>query len=282
MTKHRKEYYSSSSESCDDSHSDSHYYSDSGSSDYSLSETCDSDYNSSNSEVSHYKDKRSSDFRKLSNLRTKRGVNRASKRSAAVSFVHMTKEVLKVWDKGGYITSKFLNNFVKAYKNLLVRRLEQAMLDNTPECECSLREATYIVAIAFCLHYNASGENSEKWKIRFHSLLKYVVSKQLITLNLVDDIFPLDSSGNYFVDVSTNKIIISGVVQNNTLQFSDVSGSFILGPFVTRPGGPSLATQLPGLRDLSVVLETERVLTTNMSLVSQKILAFIDKNVFND
>jgi hypothetical protein len=51
---------------------------------------------------------------------------------------------------------------------------------------------------------------------------------------------------------------------------------------VTRPGGPSLATQLPGLRDLSVVLETERVLTTNMSLVSQKILAFIDKNVFND
>jgi hypothetical protein len=156
------------------------------------------------------------------------------------------------------------------------------MLDNTPECECSLREATYIVAIAFCLHYNASGENSEKWKIRFHSLLKYVVSKQLITLNLVDDIFPLDSSGNYFVDVSTNKIIISGVVRDNTLQFSDVSGSFILGPFVARPGGPSLATQLPGLRDLSVVLETERVLTTNMSLVSQKILAFIDKNVFND
>ena len=198
----------------------------------------------------------------------------------------MTKEILKIWDKGGFVTGEFLNSFVKSYKKLLERKLELSMVDNTDECDCSIKEATYIVGLAFCMHYNASGENSEKWKIRFHGLLKNVISRNLITLDAVDDIFPLDSSGNYFIDALTNKIILSGVVSggvpDDTPKFSDVSGSFILGPFVAKVGGPSLAVQLPGLRDLAVVLETELLLTTNMTLISNKLRAFIDKNVFND
>jgi len=280
----KQECYSSSSESCD-SHTDSEYHSDSYSSSSSLSETYHSDSSSYCSEVSIDKDKRSHEFRKLHNVRTTRGKIRMNRRGAVVGFVSMTKEILKIWDKGGYVTGDFLNSFITAYKKFLERRLESTRTDSTNDCLCSCKEATYIVGLAFCLHYNASGENSEKWKIRFHGLLKHVVSRNLLTLDLVDDIFPLDSSGNYFIDDSTNKIIISGVVSggapDNTPKFSDVSGSDIIKSY-NGLTSIQLATQLPGLKDLAIVLETERVLTTNMTRISQKLTAFLDKNVFHD
>jgi hypothetical protein len=275
----KQECYSSSSESYD-SHSDSEYHSDSDSYSSSLSETYASESSCDSSEVSLNKDKRSHEFRKLHHVRTTRGKTRMNKRGSVVGFISMTKEILKIWDKGGFITGKFLNSFVKAYKKVLERKLEMSLIDNTSECNCSIKEATYIVGLAFCMHYNAAGENSETWKIRFHGLLKNVISRNLITLDIVDDIFPLDSSGNYFIDASTNKIIISGKVVANQLKFSDVSGSDIFIPNKLTP--PALALLLPGLRDLAVVLETERVLTTNMTLISNKVRAFIDKNVFND
>lgn len=300
MIKHKKhgcadvykkhESSSSSSESCSDSlesDSDSSSYSDtesdSATSYSSLSEHCASDADSGISEISIDKDKRSRDFRKLNNIRTSRGKTRSNKKNAVIEFVSMTKEILKIWDKGGYISSDFLNKFVHTYKYLLTRKLELTRVDKTNLCSCGVEDATYFVALAFCMHYNASGENSEKWKIRFHGLVKNLISKNLITLEIVSCVFPLDASGNYYVDISSNKIIISGKVDTDTdkILYTDVSGSVILGPFKPTIANP-LSKLLPGLKDIAIVLETERVLSTNMTLISNKLTDFIDKNMYND
>jgi hypothetical protein len=221
-------------------------------------------------------DKHSRDFRKLHNVRTTRGKTRIHTKNAVVEFVTMTKEIMKTWDKGGYITGDFLNKFVQIYKMLLVKKLEMVRSDGTSCCTCCTKKATYIVAIAFCMHYNASGEDSEKWKIRFHCLVKNLIGQQLITFSDVSSVFPLDASGNYFIDSSNNnQIIISGVKDFETgiITTSDATGEAILGPF------PTLG--FPNLKDLAIVLETERVLKTNMTLVSDKLMSFIDENAHN-
>lgn len=278
-SRHKKhDYSSSSSDSVSDySDSDSCTDSDSYTSSSSLSENYASETCSVNSNDSVCKDKHSRDFRKLHNVRTTRGKTRINTKNAVVEFVTMTKEIMKTWDKGGYITGDFLNKFVQIYKMLLVKKLEMVMSDGTSSCTCCTKTATYVVALAFCMHYNASGEDSEKWKIRFHSLVKTLISQHLITFSDVSSVFPLDASGNYFIDSSNNnQIIISGVKDFETgiITTSDATGEAILGPF------PTLG--FPNLKDLAIVLETERVLKTNMTLVSDKLMSFIDENAHND
>lgn len=277
--RHKKHDYSSSSSSSDSvsdySDSDSASYSGSCTSSSSLSENYASEACSVNSDISI--DKHSRDFRKLHNVRTTRGKSRINKKNSVVEFVIMTKEILKTWDKGGYITGDFLNKLVQTYKMLLVKKLEMARSDGSSCCTCCTKTSTYIVALAFCMHYNASGEDSEKWKVRFNSLLKTLIEQHLITLSVVSSVFPLDASGNYFIDASNNnQIIISGVRDYETgiINTSDATNEAILGPFPN--------SEFPNLKDLAIVLETERVLKSNMTLVSNKLMNFIDENAHND
>lgn len=282
--RHKKhDYSSSSSDSISDS-SESDSCTDSGSytSSSSLSENYASEACSVKSNISVDKEKYSQEFRKLHNTRTTRGKIIISKHSVVVEFVTLTKEILKTWDKGGYITGDFLNKVAQTYKTLLVKKLEMTRSDGTTGCNCCSKTATYIVALAFCMHYNASGEDSEKWKIRFHSLVKNLIGQHLITLSEVSSVFPLDPSGNYFIDKSANdQIIISGVQDcgcglgtiTSDSFISDTTGDAILGPFPT--------SGFTNLKDLAIVLETERVLKTNMTLVSNRLMTFIDENVHN-
>ena len=276
--KHIKHDYSSSSSDsdCDSSDSDSGSYTSSCTSNSSLSDNFASEACSVNSNDKH-SHSHSRDFRKLNNMRSTRGKIRINKKNAVVDFVTMTKEILKMWDKGGYITGDFLNKLVQTYKMVLIKKLEMERTDGTSGCTCCSKTATYIIALAFCMHYNASGEDSEKWKIRFHCLVKNLIGQHLITLSVVSSVFPLDPSGNYFIDASlNNQIIISGVKDYDTgiINTSDATGEAILGPFPT--------AGFPNLKDLAIVLETERVLTTNMTLVSNKLMSFIDENIYND
>jgi hypothetical protein len=152
------------------------------------------------------------------------------------------------------------------------------------------------MGLAFYMHYNKYGEDSERWKEVFASLLKRYITIGLLTWQQAKKVFEVDSSGNYYVD-SSGIIIV-------TLDI-DTQDDEGLHPLIPPPSDPPLDPAPQSYReiitfdnfvagvnpptlispyslaDVTVVSLTQRVINQKMTIASNKLRTFINTNMYN-
>jgi hypothetical protein len=235
--------------------------------------------------------KKSSNYYKTKAARKKRGILRISKKGAVIKFTEMTKIILKKWDTGGYIEDSFLATLVETFKDVLKKKIDMALSDSVAdsECMCCIKDALYIVAVAFVMHYNASSGEPEKWKVKFQGVVKYLLHHKLIPLEVVYGVIPLDDDGNFYKD--ENGIILLTPVPNEDLDPETGESYLITSPKYWIEGTylPEILLDPPknpprryNLKDIALITLTEKQLSGFMTSVSNRMLAFVDTNVYND
>jgi len=231
----------------------------------------------------------SKNYNNMKQARKKRGILRIAKKGAVIKFTEMTKIVLKKWDTGGYIEDSFLATLVETFKDVLKKKIDMALTDSVAdnECMCSIKDALYIVAVAFVMHYNASSDDSEKWKVKFQGVIKYLLHNKLIPLSVVNCLIKTDEEGTFYRD--ENGIILLTPVKAH----DDDDNEYPVGSPKEWKEGTTLCqiTSDPptrtgaykyNLQDIALITLTEKQLSGFMTSVSSRILAFIDTNVYND
>ncbi len=235
--------------------------------------------------------KKSKNYYKIKAARKKRGILRISKKGAVIKFTEMTKIILKKWDTGGYIEDSFLATLVETFKDVLKKKIDMALSDSVAdsECMCSIKDALYIVAVAFVMHYNASSDDSEKWKIKFQGVVKYLLHHKLIPLSVVNSVIPSDADGNF--RKNEDGIILLTPVPTEAVDpetgepYPETSPKYwtegtILVEILQDP--PTGLANKYNLKDIALITLTEKQLSGFMTSVSKRMLAFIDTNVYND
>jgi hypothetical protein len=233
--------------------------------------------------------KKSTNYYKTKSARRKRGILRISKKGAVIKFTEMTKIILKKWDTGGYIEDSFLATLVETFKDVLKKKIDMALSDSLAdnECMCSIKDALYIVAVAFVMHYNASSEDPEKWKVKFQGVVKYLLHHKLIPLTIVHCVIPVDADGNFYKNVKGEILLtpVEDVDEND--DFYPIGdprywkeGTSI--SQITSDPPPQTGPYKYNLTDIALITLTEKQLSGFMTSVSKRMLAFIDTNVYND
>ncbi len=285
--------YSSDSDTCSDSisnHSSVTYYSSESDDYYSSSgDSIASDCHSASSIISPVNKKKNKMHYRLKRTKSKRGMLRISKKGAILNFVDMTKIVLKKWDTGGYIDDTFLAGFVEAYTNVLKKKVDTQATDALVECQCSVKSATYVLCLAFFMHYSATCDDPERWKVRLNALFKHLINHRLLWKTTLDCVIKTDPSGNFYKDVSGVLLIRPSMQQDVFVEIPvdsgfgttielDVNADIITDPIAD----PTKPPYVYDLRDIARVILLEKRLTGYMTSASKRLMSFIDTNVYND